>query len=544
MPSLLSRIASRFGLVSQREVAVQVERAAIEAGRRVMGQMGAAQQRNLLAALTTPDVASWQADGAPINTKTATGLSIVRARSRQASWDNEHGIRFVGMVLGNVLGPRGVGYQSRLTTSAGALRASDNAKLEAGWEAFCRRGALDVTGRYSLQQADRIALRAVVVDGECFVRIRPGRGPHGVQIQLLLADSVPLTVNADLGGGRRVRQGIEFDADGQVLAYHVRRDDSSLDIVGSLASSSSQNLVRIPADEMWQLMLPQEIGQLRGVPWMHGALKRMYQAADFASAGLNKARESAKRGGFIQQSIDAQGPVGPDDTGAAAQAQASAQAAPVLQDGTWDKLGPGETALPFESDYPNIEYGQFIKDCARGMASALGVAYITFGNDLEAVNYSSGQLGLEGERDFWQTLQEWWVDDYRRPLHRTWLRYGLIAAPQLQGLAYDRLDQYADAARWSPHRWQPLDRLKTVEADRSSIEAGLDSPQRAIARRGEDPDEIVAELREWKQLTEGLDLQTFGAPKPPAGQPADPNADGDAAARKALRLHLITRSDQ
>jgi hypothetical protein len=36
----------------------------------------------------------------------------------------------------------------------------------------------------------------------------------------------------------------------------------------------------------------------------------------------------------------------------------------------------GYTAQPFESDYPNIEYGQFIKDCVRDMAGALDVAYI------------------------------------------------------------------------------------------------------------------------------------------------------------------------
>lgn len=538
MPSLISRLATRLGFVSTRVASLQADQAARLAAARTMAVVGA-RQRNLLASLTTPDVASWQSDGVHINTQSSAGLAVVRARSRDAAWNNEHAIRFIGMVLANVLGPHGVQYQSRMKTAEGQPRKIDNDRLETGWKKFSTRGVFDVTGRYSLADADRLALRAVVVDGECFVRIRPGRGPHGLQVQLLLADSVPLTYSADLSGGRKVRQGVEFDADGRVLAWHVRQDDVTQDLVGPL-SVSSQRLVRIPADEMWQLMLPQEIGQLRGVPWMHGALKRMYQASDFASAGLNKAREAAKRGGFIQPDKDAPGA---GDTpqvvsGAADQAATEAAHYSTLHDGTWEKLLPGETALPFESDYPNIEYGQFIKDCVRGIAASLNVAYITLGNDLEAVNYSSGQLGLEGERDMWMGCQTWWVEGYRVPLHRVWLKYGLVAAPELQGLSYDRLEQYHAAARWQPHRWQPLDKLKAIEADRSGIEAFLDSPQRAIARRGEDPDEIVAEIREWQQKTADLRPMTFGGAKAPAAGSQDANAD-PAAARAALRLQLI-----
>lgn len=551
MPSLIDRLATRLGFTPTRVAASQADRAAQLAAARVMAVAGAARRRSLLAAMTTPDVASWQADGVHINVDTAAGLSAVRARSRQASKDNEHAIRFIGMVLSNVLGPYGVRYQSRVKTRDGEMRTADNDRLERGYAEFTKRGALDVTGRYSGRDYDRLALRAVVVDGEVFERERPGRGPHGVQLQLLTADSVPLTANGDLGNGRKLRQGIEFDADGKVLAYHVRSDDATLDPVGALGAISTSRLVRVPASEMRHIFLPLEIGQLRGVPWMHGALKRMYQASDFASAGLNKAREAAKRGGFIQPDKEApgSGDLPPPVNGGEAAANDAAVSYASLQDGTWEKLLPGETALPFESDYPNIEYGQFIKDCVRGIAAALDVAYITLGNDLEAVNYSSGQLGLEGERTMWMGLQEWWVDTKTVPTHRMWLKYGLVAAPVLQGLNYDRIEQYCDAARWQAHRWNPLDKLKKVEADRSEIEAFLNSPQRVITARGEDPDEILAEIREWQEATKDLRPMAMGGgsqASTAAASSSDPAAaDPNAAARQALRLRLIAnRSDE
>ena len=215
MPSIIHRIATRLGYVPAALVRGEMERNAVAVAGRVMAH-AAAHQRSLVAALTTHDVATWQDDGAHINTETASGLAVVRARSRGAARNNEFAKRFLGMVRSNVLGPTGVRYQSRLRTAGGKLRTSDNDKLEAFWCAAGKTGAWDITGRYSRQAFDRIALRHVVVDGECFVRVRVGRGPMGVQFQLHTADAVPLTTHMDLSGGRRVRQGVEFDGDGRV----------------------------------------------------------------------------------------------------------------------------------------------------------------------------------------------------------------------------------------------------------------------------------------------------------------------------------------
>jgi lambda family phage portal protein len=540
MPTLLQRAALAIGLVPQAVARAQADEAAQQAAtaatRRVLHLAGQ-QRRSLLAALTTGDVASWQADGLHINAQTAAGLVTVRARSRDAADNNGYAKRFLGMVHGNLLGQFGVRYQSRVRTANGELKTAVNDRLERGWTAFGRKGACDVTGRYSWPMIQRLVLRHVAVDGEHFVRFLPGRGPHGVQLQLLPADACPVSFNADRGAGVKVRQGVEFNADGRILAYHFRSDDSTIDSVGEWAGAT-QRLVRVPADDVLHVMLPEQVGQLRGVPWMSAALKRMYQAADFASAGLNKAREAAKRGGWLQLSADAQPPAegaltdGADDKGKAYQS---------LHDGTWEQLPWGMTAQPFESDFPNIEYGQFIKDCVRDIAGALGTAYFTLGNDLEAVNYSSGQLGMEGERTMWLALQQWFIDDALvRAVHRRWLRYALVAAPELEGLAYDKLDLYADAARWQPHRWQPIDLKKTTDAQTLRIQARLTSPQRVIVESGDDPDEIIAELQEWNRKTAGLAPAIPSAtPAQPAAQPQaadDEEGEDGAAARAALRL--------
>lgn len=510
MASFLHRIAHRLGFVPAHEAAQRANDAA-----RLSARLVGNQQRSLLAALTTNDVASWQADGLHINADTEAGLATVRARSRDAARNNPFARRFLGMVRRNVLGPRGVRLQSRLRTDRG-LQINVNERLEAAYAAWGQRGVCDVTARYTREDIDRVVLRHLVVDGECFIRFRKGSGPHLIQVQILTADLVPITHRADLAGGARIRQGIEVNADGRVLAYWMRTDPNALEPLGS-----TRNLVRIPADEVEHVMLPEEAGQLRGVPWMQAALKPMYQAADFAMAGLNKARESAKRGGFFKLHPDAapspEMADGKDANGTPFQ---------TLQDGTWDQLPAGVEPVPFESDYPNIEYGQFIRDCTRQISSALEVSYISLGNDLSDVNYSSGQLGLGDERTLWLELQQWWVAHVSQPIYARWLEHALLAVPELQALSFARLPAYVDGARWQCHTWQPLDPLKTIEAQRSRLEAGITSPQRVMAENGDDPDEVLAELAEW-----GAKFAAAGLESPEA---ADPES------ARARRLQLIT----
>jgi lambda family phage portal protein len=534
--SWVHRIARRIGFVPASEAAQAQQQAVVQTARRERALAGA-QRRSLMAALSTHDVGSWGADWVNINAETETGLATVRSRSREAFWNNGYAKRFVGMVGRNVLGPRGVEYQSRMAQGNGQPKVPVNQRLEAAWAAFGRRGALDVTGRYSWRLVQKLVLKHVAVDGECFVRFVPGRGPHGVQIQLLPADAVPLTYRADLGNGRKVRQGIEVDALGAVQAYYLRTDDVTLDTVGEWAGANTR-LLRVPADEILHVALPSSIGQLRGVPWMATALKRMYQAADFATSGLNKARESAKRGGWLQATGDDKPPLAVEEVSDGQ--DASGQAYASLHDGTWEKLPDGYSATPFESDYPNIEYGQFIKDCVRDMAGALDVAYITLGNDLEAVNYSSGQLGLEDERTFWCELQEWFTHDALVvPVFTRWLRYALVAAPELATLQYERMPQYVEAASWMPHRWRPLDPNKTVTAQREMLALRLTSPQRCMREAGTDPDEVLQEWREWWEKTADLPAAPPmpGAAPAPAPAPAEPDADDN----EAVRLRLIAR---
>jgi capsid protein len=159
------------------------------------------------------------------------------------------------------------------------------------------------------------------------------------------------------------------------------------------------------------------------------------------------------------------------------------------------------------------------------------MSYVTLGNDLESVNYISAQVGIVGEREHFKTIQ----GQLKKMLHAevisAVLPYLILRTP---GLKSARLDDYVQAVSWQPRRWQPVDPVKTANANETNLRLGLTSRRRIILERGDDPDEIAAEVAE--------EMEIYGPIAAPGGTDAPKdatdandaeNADPDANPAKA-----------
>lgn len=102
-----------------------------------------------------------------------------------------------------------------------------------------------------------MAVRAMVESGGSFARLRvvPDASAIPLYIDLLDRDQVPLDLHRDIGGGARIRAGIEFNGVGQRAAYWVMRDRPG-DPLTSL---------RLPATDCIHLFKPLAAGQLCGI---------------------------------------------------------------------------------------------------------------------------------------------------------------------------------------------------------------------------------------------------------------------------------------
>ncbi len=464
-------------------------------------------QRTFAAAETPPWTDSWATTALDLNAELQLHLGILRARSRTAARDNEWARRYLLQLRDNVLGPAGIALQMRLKDPSGALLTDDNDRIERAWRDWGRRGNCEVSGRHSWAEIEGLLLETLARDGEILYRHVPGRGPHGYQIQLLPTEVLDHELHRE-DGGRRIRMGIEIDDLGRPLAYWLRAHrvgDTDPTVI------SVGRHVRVPAEQIVHRFQAEEPNQLRGYPWLATGARRLWLLNDFEESAAVASSNAAKRQGFFV-SPNGEPPPGFADQLAGevirqAQAEgrslsdqdiqdilASAAKYATTQPGQYDTLPVGYDYRPNVSEWPKIDAATYVKQQLRGWAAARGVSYVTLGNDLEAVNYSSARVGILDEREHYKGIQARFLDWVHEPISAAWLRHALLAVPDLAGLAYDRLPEYLDARTWQPRRWQGIDPLKEAQAAELLLRLGLTSRRRLILERGDDPDEVAAEI--------------------------------------------------
>jgi lambda family phage portal protein len=111
--------------------------------------------------------------------------------------------------------------------------------------------------------------------------------------------------------------------------------------------------------------------------------------------------------------------------------------------GTFEQLPEGMSVQTFDPQHPTSGFDAFHKSIMRGIASGLGVSYVSLANNLEGVNYSSIRQGTLEERDNYRILQRFMIDHFIEPVFQKWLlqtmsfKNGFLLPP-------DKYDKFAD----------------------------------------------------------------------------------------------------
>lgn len=482
-----------------------------------------------------------------INEDLRAQLRTMRGRSTWLARNNEWARRYQLLQRVNVLGPAGVRLQMRLTKRDGTPNEEVNTRIERAWSKWGKRGACDVSGR-AWAQCERILLDGVSRDGEILIRLVDGYGPHRFGVQILNPSVLDVELWREYGG-RRVRMGVEVDDFGKPVAYWLRAARTG-DVDG--AEQQIGVHTRVPADRIIHRYIDEEIDQLRGMPSLAVGSRRLWLAQEYENSAAVASRNAAQRLGFFF-TPNGEAPESFADELVSAKLEQlkaegknpTAEEIKAIQDeavrfttsvpGQYDVLPQGVQFQPFESAFPNVDHGEYVNHAVRGWTAGQGVSYVTVGNDLEAVNYSSAQVGILDEREQWKTLQQWLVGDVEQAVFEAWLPRAMLSVPELAALSFDRLEAYFEAATWQPRRWAGIDPLKEAEANERNLRMGLISRKRIILARGDDPDEIAAEIAAEEAIYGPLDANTSAASSGlTEGKPAGA-AEGKARSGRRLR---------
>jgi lambda family phage portal protein len=221
--------------------------------------------------------------------KTVDGLNAAilagaTTAARRAGWyarNNPWVAAAVDSLVGNVVG---AGIKPQSTHPDRAVRE----RLQALWLRWTDMADAGGLGDFYGLQA--MAVRAMVESGESFARLRMAKDAASIplHIELLDREQVSSDLHREIGGGARIRAGIEFDSAGRRVAYWVRSSRPG-DPLGPLRMDP----VRVPAADCIHLFKPLAAGQLRGITWLAPVLLRLHELDQFEDATLVKANVAA-----------------------------------------------------------------------------------------------------------------------------------------------------------------------------------------------------------------------------------------------------------
>lgn len=429
------------------------------------------------------------------------------AHSRHLAQNNDYYRAFLLMVRRHVVGPHGVTLQAQAKKPDGTFDQADNDYHEAEFAKWGRRGNPTVCGRFSWVALQHVAIVMIARDGGVFVRHHRGRdqGKWGYRVQLYGVDRLDTDHSAEFAGGGYVSGGVECDADDRVVAWHLR------DSRPGAAHRGGGKRIRISAADMDYVSMAEDYSVHLTPPWAHTAMRRVNMIGGFEEAALTAARAGAAKMGFFERETN------DDDPATAADGPTIEE----MEPGMMETLPPGWSAKPFDTKYPDGESPQFIKLMLRGAAAGMGVSYNGLANDLEGTNFSSLHVGKAEERDEWRLLQGRFAEMFCGVIHARWLESAMLSGAL--ALPFAKFDKFAEVA-WKPRGWQAVNPVDEVNSNIANVGAGFTSPQRVVAAKGADYDEILAEIAEAKAKAERLGL-TFSAdlaPINPAAADAPP----------------------
>lgn len=428
--------------------------------------------------------------------ETLAASAPIRSRARYFVANNPWATNGVAALVSGL-----VGYG--IKPAAQHPDASTRASIGAAFAAWSKRA--DAEGRTDLFGLQAAAVRAMIVDGEAFLHMETR--PDGLRLRLLPAEMVDESKTADLPSGGYIVAGIEFNAAGQRVAYHVLKSRPTE------VFASTYGTIRVPAEDMLHLMQPIGAGQVRGISWLAPILLRLSELDQLEDALAVGVKTAAMFAGFL---VDQNGTGEPFDA-----SDEGGLLTRGLEPGVLQRL-PSGFDIRFSTPQQAQQTAEFVSHQIRAIAAGLGVPAHLVSGDLRDANYGSLRAGMVAFRQKLEQVQfSTIIPQLCCPV---WERAvsALILRGDLPAADFEAAAPLWLAAEHFPPPMPWIDPAKDVAAIRDALDAGLMSRRQAVAERGYDVETLDAEISADRGRESRLHL-TFNR----AATPLPKKDDGD-----------------
>ena len=445
-----------------------------------------------------------------VSAPTAIDLDIVNSfdtllgRARHLAINNDYVRRYISIVRNNVVGPKGITLVGQLRTATGDVDTVGNDAIEAAWKDWGQFGTPDISGKLSWKGCQDLYTESLARDGEVLVLLHPkADNAHGFAIQFIDPLMLDPKLNETTRTGNDIVMGVEMSkTTRRAVAYWLLVEPSIQPHTSIIYNNhNGRQYHRVPAELIIHRFNPEYCTQTRGYTPLASSIAGLNMLGGYEEAELVRKRASSALMGFYKSSGDEE--FEGDDKDALGNVISE------FEPGIMEKLPMG-VDVEFNNPTPNAtDYAVFVKATLRGIAAGLGLNYNTLSNDLEGVNFSSIRTGVLEDREAWKCKQEQMIDQFIWPVYRAWLRMAALSGSiriKGQALSPDKaLDRFS-AVAWQARRWEWVDPTKDSTANLALISANIRSTSDVIRDRGQDPDEVFAEIAREKEKMESLGI--------------------------------------
>ncbi len=392
---------------------------------------------------------------------------------------------------------RGFSTEPMVRNLAGELHEEFNKQIRDLFEDWAKKP--EVTGEYSWSEVQRLAARTYFRDGECFAqKISGTRNDIDHQtlvpfsIEMIEPDFIPFDLN---DAARKIVQGVQKNAWGRPVAYHVFKTDPRETFVKETKT--------IAAEYMVHLKLTRRVRQTRGVTIMHSVMNRIDDIRDYEEAERIAARISAAMTVYIKKGSPEIYDVAPPTYGDENVEEKGFRNFEIAPGILFDDLRPGEEVGTIQSNRPSMLLLPFRNAMVKAIASGIGASYSSLAKDYSGT-YSSQRQELVEQQEHNEILQDKFSCNFIQPIYEQFIKVAVTAG--LLILPKDVATNSLYRARHKGPSMPWIDPIKESNALLIDVQAGFRSRDEVIRSRGGNPQDTDNEIAKSKNRAEELGL--------------------------------------
>ncbi|POE24974.1 phage portal protein [Pectobacterium odoriferum] len=408
-------------------------------------------------------------------------LPSLRSACRHLSVQNPFAKRYVSLSSNLVVGADGITVRPRPLSHDGTTNQELSERLEKAFYDWSENASeFSFDGYLSIDLFQQLVERTRAIDGECFIRIHRDR--QSVKFSIIDSSRIPSTKNELLQHGHFISNGIEYDQDGRVLAYHIA-DVHPLNYSLQVASCK-----RLPADEIIHYFIPEFPNQQRGIPDLCPSLKALQDYNSYIEATLIGKRISSSAMAFIKNDSDS-GLLDEDE-------EQQREYFEYLEPGSIKELSRGQSIETINPTAGVDKISEFSEIIMQTIVTGLSTTKQNLTGDTANASFSAAKMSDRIQRDGMKTRSNLMISKVLKTVYQEWLKVFMINT--LKNLSFSDFDNIKNAEYILPKQIS-LDPNKDAQYEKILVDMGVKSKSQVIRDLGQDPIRVFEEIDSEKE---------------------------------------------